>query len=578
VQVSGSPDPTDPTTPQLGENDNADDLVSVATNNDKKADQMEASWKEALPKDFATPADSKLLSQLDATRKAAVQATEAAGRLLSRDPSEDRISMPETDERHDGEREIKKHGLAADDALTPEAIFRNKHIAPEIAEFLGHLAQHGRVARKEDLRALHRRQEAAGLTESGVAHARKPSAEDSDDSDDIEDMKKAAARQPKQTALSNFLEKIDSKDRASAWLPTECAALAQNVTEKYGKMFGKTHGTWATVGPASAAGRAEIHTGMFFKHWGIGKDAARKLRLSVLSFLATQDAGRVKLHIWTDEQKNSDILKSMLGPIMHRPEFLDAINITTFDHKAEFDKVAPSLAKSVLAELYKKDSAPELRPDLFRSIILYNYGGMWMDADTMLMQDMSPLMGEDWAYLQKGKGSIEGALLSASKPQSHFTTSYLISLVMREPPLDGEEQKPLLSEVFEKDPSRTTLHVLPPCFFDSDPAPETTAVLAETASSSPFFGTAVPEAYRSFFADGIKEAIKDNSTQDASVLQMPSPAGQDEEEDKPAAAPVWAYHWRGNFGASWARGSFADVAERTFMKKLQIHYANQYHH
>ena len=30
-----------------------------------------------------------------------------------------------------------------------------------------------------------------------------------------------------------------------------------------------------------------------------------------------------------------------------------------------------------------------------------------MDADTVLMQDVAPLLGEDWAYLVKGK---EGAV------------------------------------------------------------------------------------------------------------------------------------------------------------------------
>jgi len=149
---------------------------------------------------------------------------------------------------------------------------------------------------------------------------------------------------------------------------------------------------------------------------------------------------------------------------------------------------------------------------------------------------------------------------------------------MREPALDGEVQKPLLAELFENDPAHTTMHVLPPCFVDSEPAAPAVAVLgSDTSPGSQFFGRAVPEPYRAFFSVGIQDAIKDNSTAEASVLQDASFAqwvqntDTDSDEDKPTpTSPSWAYHWRGNFGASWARGSLADVAERTFMKKLHI--------
>merc|ERR1719215_1398043 len=99
---------------------------------------------------------------------------------------------------------------------------------------------------------------------------------DTDDSDDIEDMKRAAASLPRATALSQFFDKMDSKTMASSWRPSDCASLAQNISDKYSKLAGRSRATWATVGPAGAAWRSEVHTGMFFKHWGIGKEAARK--------------------------------------------------------------------------------------------------------------------------------------------------------------------------------------------------------------------------------------------------------------------------------------------------------------
>jgi hypothetical protein len=282
------------------------------------------------------------------------------------------------------------------------------------------------------------------------------------------------------------------------------------------------------------------------------------------------------------DNRNSS-LREILGPIAYHPELMDAINITQFDPRAEFAKVPPTLAKETLKERFKKDEMPHLRPDLIRSVILYNYGGLWMDADTVLLQDVGPLLGEDWAYLVQGKqGSIEGALLSASRPASHFASEYLISYVMRQPPLetDMKKERTLLDELFGNDPSHTSLHVLPPCFIDSDAdAPTEAAVLAaDSPSGSSFFSKAVAERYSARFSVGIRDAIRDNSSAEVSVLQGPaflpySGSTQDDVDDKPPPplSPSFAYHHRANFGASWAKGSLADVAERTFMKKLNIH-------
>jgi hypothetical protein len=262
---------------------------------------------------------------------------------------------------------------------------------------------------------------------------------------------------------------------------------------------------------------------------------------------------------------------------------MDAINITQFEPKVEFSKVPPTFAQETLKQRYKSNEMPLLKPDLIRSVILYNYGGLWMDADTVLLQDVAPLLGEDWAYLVSGRqGAIEGALLSASKPASHFTNEYLVSYVMKQPPLDSErtKEKPLLVEIFNRDPSHTTLHALPPCFFDSDAhADAAQAVLAtDVSAGSAFFEKTVTEPYREIFAVGINDAIHDSSTSEASVLQGPAFAryvnlGQDQDdEEKPTAStsPSFAYHWRGNYGSRWVAGSLADVAERTFMKKLNI--------
>jgi len=498
---------------------------------------------------------------------------EDLARLASRGSLVRRESRSSLDEI---EPEARRPHYHEDPDMTPEAIYANKHVAPEVAEFLGHLAQKARVHHKMENKAAHQAALAQGraMTRPGGGD------EDDDASDDIEDMKKNSARKAKTSVLSHFFDAMDSKATAASWIERDCTALVKNVTDQYNKMGGRSRFSWETTGPAGDANRHEVHTGMFFKHWGAvqTRNALRKLRLGILSFLATQDPTKVKLHIWTDMQRNNETMKDILGPIIHHPELMDALNITTFDPKLELAKVPPTFARMTLEDRFKKDTLPDLRSDLYRSMILYNYGGMWMDADTVLMQDIAPLLGEDWTHLVKGKeGAVGGSLISVSQARSHFATDYLISMVMRDEPLDGEVQKPVLVEIYNNDPAHTTMHVLPPCFVDVEAehaSQADAAVLSSGASpGSSFFGTAVPEAYRSVFADGIKDAIKDNSTQEVSVLQdslFQRNDNDDDDEQKPAQSPTYAYHWRGNFNAEWARGSLADVAERTFMMKLGL--------
>jgi hypothetical protein len=123
------------------------------------------------------------------------------------------------------------------------------------------------------------------------------------------------------------------------------------------------------------------------------------------------------------------------------------------------------------------------------------------------------------------------------------------------------------------------MHVLPPCFLDSDPTvgAETAVLSSDASTGSDFFGKPVAEAYRRYFSVGINDAQQDNSTAEVSVLQDSSfklqGADKDDDDDDDQSiptSPVWAYHWRGNFLAPWARGSLADVAERTFIHKLQL--------
>jgi len=45
------------------------------------------------------------------------------------------------------------------------------------------------------------------------------------------------------------------------------------------------------------------------------------------------------------------------------------------------------------------DALAYLEGDLFRLIALYNYGGIYVDADVILLRDWSPLLYEGFEFL-----------------------------------------------------------------------------------------------------------------------------------------------------------------------------------
>ena len=58
-----------------------------------------------------------------------------------------------------------------------------------------------------------------------------------------------------------------------------------------------------------------------------------------------------------------------------------------------------NLRAAELVHIYQSQEIVKSQSDLMRSVLLYNYGGAWMDTDVLLVQDLSPILEEDWAVL-----------------------------------------------------------------------------------------------------------------------------------------------------------------------------------
>jgi len=287
-----------------------------------------------------------------------------------------------------------------------------------------------------------------------------------------------------------------------------------------------------------------VHTGLFLKSLkktSMVKLVVRKLRLVMLSFLTTQNLKSTQLHVWTDINVTdpNGIIQQELKEILRDPDVSQSIVLHRFDAGMEFSKVSPNSA-ALLTGIFDQDGAFQAKSDLQRVIILYNYGGIWLDTDVILIQDLTPLMGIDWAYLGQ-KNFINNAALSVSTPRSVFATSYLMALVSQyvTPELQDttyfKHGPHILSQLYRQEWTRNSFHVLPACFFDGYWSGE---------QDSPAWGT--------FFSNDIDEQ----------QLNYIMPRNQQHR--------AFAYHWHGNWAAPISNRSLAYGLERIYLWMLNI--------
>lgn len=180
--------------------------------------------------------------------------------------------------------------------------------------------------------------------------------------------------------------------------------------------------------------------------------------LSVFSFFATQNQEHCELILWSDyDVSNKEELK----------KFKDKINFKIWNPIDE-SKGTPL---ENFNYLNVKDNTYYLRSDLMRILLVYKYGGIWIDMDIVLLRDFKPLFNIEFMY-QTGKRlnpELDGAcatVLSGNK-KSEFTTNLItkVSETKFRPYNDsliwGER---LFSNLYKN----YKFNILPSSFFDID--------------------------------------------------------------------------------------------------------------
>ncbi len=147
----------------------------------------------------------------------------------------------------------------------------------------------------------------------------------------------------------------------------------------------------------------------------------RKQALPVKSFFATQDLSRCTLTIWSDGD--------LSGNAWLRP-FRDRIVFRTYRPDVE----ARGTALEARRDLYAAEDGRVWRDgDLFRILVLHNYGGVYVDTDLVFLRGLGPLLDREFIYQWENfEDEYNGALMHLTRG-SRFARE-LIAGVMELPP------------------------------------------------------------------------------------------------------------------------------------------------
>jgi glycosyl transferase-like sugar-binding protein len=120
--------------------------------------------------------------------------------------------------------------------------------------------------------------------------------------------------------------------------------------------------------------------------WPRVRRFGRKQALPVKAFFATQDAAACSLVLWSDQDLSSN---DWLQP------FLPRLTLRIYDPAAE----ARGTPLEAHPRVYRQRDARVYRDgDLFRVIVLHNYGGVYVDMDTVLLRSLGVFLDQEFVY------------------------------------------------------------------------------------------------------------------------------------------------------------------------------------
>lgn len=134
--------------------------------------------------------------------------------------------------------------------------------------------------------------------------------------------------------------------------------------------------------------------------WNVGLPFERKQTLVIKSFLCTQNLENKKFNLWSNiDLKENEYVKP----------FLDLIDVKIWNPLKEAENT-PLEGKMKI--LLTNDKLNYCAGDLFRILVLHNYGGLYTDVDVVFLRDFGPLLDQEFMYKWAfDKHMINGAVM-----------------------------------------------------------------------------------------------------------------------------------------------------------------------
>lgn len=197
-----------------------------------------------------------------------------------------------------------------------------------------------------------------------------------------------------------------------------------------------------------------------FIYW-IGDNVSYKHSVVIKSFLATQNLDKSKIKIYSDV----DISKN---PIFDRYRYFKQVEFHIFDvYKEIIGTKYESFKYCQEIKEHKFNAAYE--SDFFRLLMLYKYGGIYIDFDVLLLRDLSPLLEYEFLY-KWGDDShdwINGAIMHLRRGSeiNHLFADAMLS----RPATPGSGSLSWASDLYVSVKQKTDdLVIFPSAFFNSE--------------------------------------------------------------------------------------------------------------
>lgn len=258
------------------------------------------------------------------------------------------------------------------------------------------------------------------------------------------------------------------------YCPGNAATIAARLAER--KRQAELEGKPDTADEDGTDAAAAAETVMLFHVYWSGQvqgggphEFHRQAALYVRSWLATQDMSQSKLWIWSHRDLSKD---------KHAAPFAGHPNIE-FKVSTPKEQCRGTVLESQMNTKFSwagevGDKLNWANADVFRLLILWHYGGVWMDIDTILLRDLSPLLGSEFMY-KWGVSCVQvsGAMIRFFKGSPLATTMLerVSTIVVKEKGKEvwgGSMFTAIWLAQQEDATRRRAFQVMPACFFHTN--------------------------------------------------------------------------------------------------------------